>query len=323
MNVLAVIYDNRVPNNDRLYEGLARHVAHLEVRRIDGTAARNLREIITSEDAERFDRIVIEIRAKHALAQAEFLRGLPNLVLFEEDTWQNYARFTKNFGFFTTYYAAVQPKRIIHTGFRVAALTRSQGFDSVCLPKGYDGAVLSNDHTRRDIETGFIGRVAHANYVRRRDLLQSLERDGLVTLLRTHSAAEYRQTLNRIRTFVSADVGFGEHMIKNFEAMACGCALIAHSQPEDDEALGLKHGDNVMLYSSEAECRRHIEQLARDPDMATEIGMRGQRLAEQRHDLLDLGGEYAALLATQLGPCQAPEPSRWRIGLEQLKRRFA
>ncbi len=40
---------------------------------------------------------------------------------------------------------------------------------------------------------------------------------------------EYCATLNRIRFFVSADVGMGEYMIKSFEAMACAGRDLAAS----------------------------------------------------------------------------------------------
>ena len=54
MKVLAVIYANRVPNNDRLYEELAKHVAELEVRRVDGAGARHLAALISSRDIAHY-----------------------------------------------------------------------------------------------------------------------------------------------------------------------------------------------------------------------------------------------------------------------------
>ena len=55
--------------------------------------------------------------------------------------------------------------------------------------------------------------------------------------------------LNRIRFFVSADIGMGEYMIKNFEAMACGCVLLAYDQGElENEALGFIDMHNIVLY---------------------------------------------------------------------------
>ncbi len=321
MRVLSVIYDNRVPNNDRLYDELGTWVEHLEVRRVDRDLALNLHKVIDTSDIGHFDRIVIEIRAKHALTQQAFLREVPQLVLFEEDTWQNYAPFSKNEGLFALYYQAVQPKRIIHSGYTVAMRTRALRFDSVFLPKGYDGAALYNQHRTRDINHGFIGRVAHRNYSSRKRILDEMaERIGL-KVLRTHSSTDYLDTLNRIRVFVSPDVGFGEHMIKNFEAMACGCLLVACRQGEDDAMLGFKHMHNVCLFDDLDDCVTQLSQLAKCPDAAAQIARRGQRLVERGHEHALLAKRYAELLAEPLGKvCQAPLPSRTDYLMQHLRR---
>jgi hypothetical protein len=322
MKVLAVIYANRVPDNDRLYEGLAQHVETLEVRRVSGPQARRLDRVISGADIARFDRIVLEIRAKHALAQARFLRTIPQLVLFEEDTWQNYVGFTKNQGLFLHYYRAVQPKRIIHSGFAVAEKTRAFGFDSVCLPKGYDGSRLWNEQRERDIPAAFVGRIAHDNYGTRKALLETVAAERQVALLRTQTPEEYRQTLSRIRVFVSADVGFGEHMIKNFEALACGCVLLAHRQPVDDDALGFRHLENVVLYEGTEDCIRQLDALKGMPGATLDgISAAGQALAEARHEHHVLARRYADLLAPPLAAsCEARLPYPGAGMLQKLRR---
>ncbi len=323
MKVLAVIYANRVPNNDRLYTALEQHVAELEVRRVNGEDARRLSRVIAPQDISHYDRIVLEIRAKHALPQARFLRSIPQLVLFEEDTWQNYVNFTKNRGLFTHYYRCVQPKRIIHSGFTVAARTRELGFDSVCLPKGYDGSVLRNTHVARDISAAFVGRVAHENYGTRKALLEAVNERADVALLRTSTPEEYCSLLNRIKIFVSADVGFGEHMIKNFEAMACGCLLLAHEQPGDDEALGFKHMHNVVLYHDLDSCLARLAELKADDELVARISSAGQALAEANHDHAVLARRYAELLRPPLAAtCEASVPMFGAGLLQKLRRAF-
>lgn len=322
MKVLAVIYANRVPNNDRLYEGLAEHVETLDVRRVSGAQARRLDEVISRADILQFDRIVLEIRAKHALGQARFLRTIPQLVLFEEDTWQNYVGFTKNQGLFVHYYRAVQPKRIIHSGFAVAQKTRAFGFDSVCLPKGYDGSHLWNEHRERDIPAAFVGRIAHDNYGTRKALLETVAAERQVALLRTETSEEYRQTLSRIRVFVSADVGFGEHMIKNFEALACGCVLLAHHQPVDDAALGFRHMENVVLYEGTQDCIHQLDALTAMPGATLDrISAAGEALAQAHHEHLVLARRFADLLAPPLATtCEARLPYPGTGLLQKLRR---
>lgn len=311
MRVLAVTYANRIPNNDRLYESLARFV-DLERLEIDKRQALHLKDTLADHDLLDYDRLLMEVRAKHAMSQWRDLWKLPNLVLYEEDTWQNYARFSKNFGYFTKYYEKSQPCRIIHSGFEVANKTRELGFDSRFLPKGYDAGKLRNISLPRDVELGFIGRLEHENYVHRKKLLFDLAKLEPLQILRTSSDEQYLHTLNRIRYFISADVGFGEHMIKNFEALACGCVLFACRQGKDDIELGLQDMVNVVFYNSIGELRDKLNRLRQDEALTKTIASNGQKLAEAGHDHWVLGARLNELLSSPLQ--MAPQQTLRRGG---------
>ena len=295
MRVLAITYVTRVPNNDRLYESLAQYV-DLQCMKIDRSQAKSLAKTLEAIDLLQFDRVVVELRAKHVISQWRTLWKIPNLVLFEEDTWQNYVEFSKNYGFFVEFFHAAQPSRILHSGWTVSRKTRRLGFDSHFLPKGFDGGALKNLQIERDIEMGFVGRMTHSNYVHRKRFLLDLAETEPLQLLRTESSNEYLNTLNRIKFFISADIEFGEHMIKNFEAMACGCVLFAYRQGEDDGELGLQDMVNVVLYDDKKELLEKLEKLRNDPDLVEQIAQRGQILAAQNHDHWVLGKRYYELL---------------------------
>ncbi|MEM9622220.1 MAG: glycosyltransferase [Pseudomonadota bacterium] len=311
MRVLAITYSTRVPDNSRLYESLGQNV-DLQHMQIDRTQALQLDRTLAAIDLLAFDRVVIELRAKHVMRHWRTLWQIPNLVLFEEDTWQNYASFGKNRNYFTKYFKAAQPSRILHSGFTVARKTRELGYDSCFLPKGFDGGRLRNIGLERDIELGFVGRVKHKNYVPRKKFLEHMHSTAGLQLLRTYSHDEYLNTLNRIRFFISADIEFGEHMIKNFEAMACGCVLFAYRQGEDDQALGLVDMETAVLFSDYDELNSKIAQLRDNPALADSIAAKGQQLAETNHDLWDLGTCYYRLLARPLLPPSEPRLKRWR-----------
>jgi hypothetical protein len=114
----------------------------------------------------------------------------------------------------------------------VSERLRQEGFDAVFVPKGYDQTLLSDQGRERDIELAFVGSTNSVAYSGRKALLDELGQVENLVVTRTKSGEEYCDTLNRIRFFVSADVGMGEYMIKNFEAMACGCVLFAYDQGE-------------------------------------------------------------------------------------------
>ena len=120
-------------------------------------------------------------------------------------------------------------------------------------------------------------------------------------IVRTKSGQDYVDKLNSIRFFVSADIGMGEYMIKNFEAMAAGCVLFGWRQGNgEEEALGFRDMENIVLYSSMEECREKIAQLRVDSALADRIALAGQTLVEQQYSFEALGQKIADALQLPL-----------------------
>jgi len=140
-----------------------------------------------------------------------------------------------------------------------------------------------------------------------------------LALLRTYSHEEYLTTLNRIRFFISADIQFGEHMIKNFEAMACGCVLFAYRQGADDEALGLVDMQTAVLFSDQTELQDKLDKLRNNAQLAEQIAANGQALAQANHDLWHLGTMYYRLLAQPLASASVERMRRWRHAVMHMQ----
>ena len=123
---------------------------------------------------------------------------------------------------------------------------------------------------------GFIGRLKHNVYSRRKAFLESLSQSHGLAVMRTEPGDEYVAMLNRIRFFVSADIGLGEYMQKNFEAMGAGCVVCAWRQGAEDDALGLRDMENIVLYSSRDELLEKIARLKADPAKQAAIQAAGE-----------------------------------------------
>lgn len=272
--------------------------------------ARHLKAFLRGIDLTRYDRILIDLPFKHIHTQAPVLARLPGVLIYEEDACQNYLANSKWQGAFSRFYRQLPAARIVVTGGSVARRLREEGFDVTFMAKGYDAGMLYEEGRERDIELGFIGRTASNAYAGRKELLDSLQACEPLQLLRTAPGDDYRQTLNRIRFFVSADVGLGEYMAKNFEAMACGCVLLAWRQGEEEAALGLEHRRHLMLYSSLEELRSQLAELRGNPQLADALVAAGREFVARHctHDSL------AERLATELArewPPLPPPPARW------------
>ncbi|MCD5994992.1 glycosyltransferase [Pseudomonas sp. CDFA 602] len=317
MKVLLLVQKEQRAILDRLYDGIAAH-CECEVRWLDSAQQRNLRGYFQREvDVARYDRIVFFLRFKQEVRQVGFIRTIPNLVILEHDAYQNYIA-CKYTGKFSAHYRNLPWARVICSGFMVSERLRGEGFDAVFVPKGYDQTLLQWQDRERDIEMAFVGSTNSVAYSGRKALLDELGRVEPLLVTRTKSGKEYCDTLNRIRFFVSADVGMGEYMIKNFEAMACGCVLFAFDQGADENrALGFVDMHNIVLYRDIPELRQKLDQLRKDDALAADISRNGQILVEERFTFHALGRSIVEHMVAPLRPMPA---ARW---IDRIRSRWA
>jgi hypothetical protein len=320
MRVLVLTAAQRLPDLSTLYSELAQQHS-LEVLRLEKKSQRNLRKALAHLDLASFERIVLDLPFKNVYRQTRYLARLNGLLVYDEDACQNYLSNSRWYGVFSQFYRRLPQARILVTGASVAARLQAEGFAVSFAPKGYDPARQflqpeSGDLTLREIELGFIGRTASAAYAGRKELLEQLAASEPLQLLRTEPGEAYRQMLNRIRLFISADVGLGEYMAKNFEAMACGCVLLAWRQGSEEPAIGLRDGEHLLLYSNLAELREHIAALRHDPVRAQRIADAGRAFVESHLSYAHLAARMAALLA-EPWPVVAPLTG-WRALCQRL-----
>lgn len=300
MRVLLLVQKEQRVILDRLYAGIEGY-SDCDTRWLTSDEQSDLRKFFKSSiRVGEYDRIVLFLRFKKELRQIRFIRTIPNLVILEHDAYQNYIE-CKYKGRFSWYYKKIPWARILSSGATVTKRLQEEGFDAVFVPKGYDQELLVNKELDRDIELGFVGSIKSATYSRRKEFLESLAVKENLLITRTGSGQEYVDTLNRIRFFVSADIGMGEYMIKNFEAMACGCVLFAYDQGEEENtALGFVDMENIVLYKSEADFLEKLKILRIDSKLAQKISVNGQRLANQSYTFSQLGRKVVEAIEAPL-----------------------
>lgn len=305
MNILVLSNHPRARSNHLLWEGLARS-AGVEFHRVSREEQKDLRRLLRRFDLARYDRVVLDLMFRYVSKRPDLLSEVRGLVLYEEDACQNFIAHSQWCGKFTRFYQKLPNARIVCTGHHVAVRLRESGIDAHFVPKGFDSSSLSCLDLNRDIEYGFIGRLGSSVYQERREILERAAADIGLQMLRTAPGAEYCQTLNRIRVFVSADVGLGEYMAKNFEAMSCGCLLLAYRQGAgEEEALGLRDGENVLLYGSHDELREKAAWIGANAQAAQEIASRGMACANECFDYGALSGRLFSVMSADM-PAVAP-----------------
>ncbi len=303
MRVLFLVQAEQRAILDRFYEGIAGACESCDIRWLSSAEQDNLRKYFREQiDTSRYDRILFFLRFKKEIRQWQFIRTVPNLVILEHDAYQNYIP-CKYTGKFSAHYRRMPWARIISSGANVAQRLRGEGFDACFVPKGYDQSALQYHEGERDIELAFVGSTKSAAYSGRKALLDELAGVEPLLVTRTNSGQEYSDTLNRIRFFVSADVGMGEYMIKNFEAMACGCVLLAYDQGEvENRALGFVDMENLVLYRTVADLRSKLAVLRSDPALVTRIAGAGRELAVRQYSFAAIGQSVVGAMRSPLRP---------------------
>jgi hypothetical protein len=314
VKTLLLVMDEQRVNLDRLYAGIQAACADCTVVRLSKAQQLHLATTLPALNYREFDRIVIFSRLKRLRPQVGFLRTLPGLVFLEHDACQNYMAHSKYRGAYSAFYKKLPWARVLVSGGAVAARLCAEGIDAVFVSKGYDETLIhSGDSQQRDIHAAFLGSLNHAAYAARSAMLEAIAAQTELLITRTASGAEYAAMLARIRVFVSADVGMDEYMIKNFEAMAAGCVLLAYDQgAAENTALGFVDGNNIVLYRSAAEAVAKIEQLRADPQWAAALADAGRRLVQENYTFTAVGRDLAGAIEAPLRAWPGLTPlQRW------------
>ena len=303
MKMLLLTTSGQLQDNS-LRDRLLAEACELTAVHLTGRQQKRLWWHLRGLDFARYDAVLANLQIKRFRRQLRFMRRIPNLFCYELDACQNYIPSSKWHGAYAEFFGRRLPSAtVLCTGFNVARKLAAEGVNARYVPKGYDHERVRTLETQRerDVALGFIGRLEHPVYAERRAFLEDLRASHGLQLLRTDPGPGYVEALNRIRFFVSADIGLGEYMAKNFEAMGAGCLVCAYRQGGgEEEALGLVDMQNILLYSSKEELLGKLAALAKDPGKQAKIQQAGMAHAREH---LSFAAQTKAILS-----CMTAQP---------------
>jgi len=309
LKVLALVTKERLPNNDVMYEALADYV-DLEIIKVSRKDQKdNLSKVLKKISFEKYERVLFDLLFKRIYKCKNLIRKINNLVVLDEDTNLNYNPASKNYKKFSKFYTKVNQATVLSSGFGTTRKLIGEGVNAVYFPKGYDEKIISFENKSRDIELGFIGRTKSKVYSERLNMLESFQERAGLQFLRTEPGDAYRNMMNRIRFFISADVGLNEYMIKNFEAMACGCIVFSYKQGEEEAGLNLRDMENIVLYSTIDEALEKLEYLRNHPDKASDIQKNSLEFVKNNHSYSVLARKLYEIL--QVPPKEVQSNDGW------------
>lgn len=259
---------------------------------------KKLKPFIKNNNLQEVDVVILDIPFKYLYKQSRQVNKLKKIWIYEEDACQNFLPHSKWYKKFSQFYKKLNNASIISTGNFVSQRMNELGYACHFLPKGFNSNTLYQlDSAIRNIPLGFIGTLHSNVYIERKKTLETLSEKLGLQCFRTQSIDEYRDKLNDMKIFFSADIGLEEYMCKNFEAMACGCVLVAYRQGNgEEEALGLKDMENCVLYSSIEEAITKIQALLSNDQQLETISTAGREHALQNFDYTKLGKQLTHIM---------------------------
>lgn len=277
---------------------------------LDEQARQRLDKIIPIDSLRGYDVIVFDLPFRQLYSQASFLQQIKNAVFYEEDACQNFIPASRWYKKFSRFYRRLNSPWVISTGHAVSAKLHAEGINTFCVSKGYAEQDIFPLDQQRTIPLVFIGRTRSRVYKQRQNMLAEVSKTLDLSIMRTTNFAEYVELLQRIGIFFSADIGLGEYMAKNFEAMGAGCLLVAFRQQQGEEdALGLVDGKNVLLYDTAAEAIVKCQWALANPELAAEIALAGQCHAQRYFTHTAIGEKIADVLERIPPPELVAKPS--------------
>jgi hypothetical protein len=290
----------RRPIIDGLFNGLSDSF-QLRFEKIDTRNFANFSAIARTFTFESHDHILIDLPHRYLRKQAKHIKPfVDRLYIYEEDACQNFMPDSSWYGDFSYLYRQLPGIKIIHTGHHISKQLANENVNSFFIPKGFDSNLIYQQDKLRDIPLAFIGTFLSNTYHERYRLISYMQNHSGLKVLRTNPGKEYCDTLNRIQTFFSADCGIGEYMAKNFEAMAAGCLLIAYQQGcGEEEALGLKHKENVLLYKSKEQALELLDWVKNNPHKAQTVADNGHQYATDNFSFDALSKKLAQVILGQ------------------------
>jgi len=284
LKILIISREVRSRSFDTLFDGLSQ-IFDTDVVKLSKGQIQSFDATLEQMDFRSYERVLIDVPLRRIGKNYRALKKVPGLILYEEDACQELVPRSEYYRRFSKIYKKIGCCKVVVTSYYLQRFFLAQGLDVAVVPKAYDDGLLKDLNVTRDIEVGFIGRVKNKVYRKRSRFLKELNKAFDISIMKTEPGEEYLQALNRIKIFVSADIGYEEYMAKNFEAMACGCLLLAKRQTEEEASLGLLDGVNVVLYDDFNEARKKLAELLREPDRAQRIAKEGLALVQNKHKL--------------------------------------
>lgn len=315
LKLLIVSRKERSRSFSTLFDGISKQF-DTTVIKLSKDDIKNFFETVKSLNCQNYDRVMFDIPLRRIGKNYKILKNISGLILYEEDAYQEFVKRSEYYRKYTRIYREIAEAtgcRLILTGYNIGQRIRETGLDVNVIPKAFDENHLKNLGKDRAIQLGFVGRIKNKIYKERQMFLQILQENRGLSLSKTDPGEEYLHALNDINIFVSADIGLLEYMAKNFEAMGCGCVVLAKRQGGEEESkLGLIHMENIVLYDNYDDAARSIDKLLNDSALLEKIRKNSIALVNENHTLSHRIDEFVNAIAQPIEKAPPKESGFFR-----------
>ena len=293
-------------SNKASYYGLTERLAQL----FDLTSvwltpkqAKHIAKTVGGPELKTYDRVLVQLPLALLLKQSAYLRCIPHLVLLQPDfPSAAQARTTEAEKFFKALDQMPWVRVLVPAGQGSGFLAR-KNIDHGVVPLGFNGLWFKDKGEERPWQAAIVADLENPDSKKRRELLFDIKNQNKLQIYDETSGKELADQLNKMGIAVCNDQECSGYRALNFQAMACGAALMTWDRgAEENKANGFEDMVNVMLYRDAKSAQAKLNFLKRHPEELNSIRESGKALAAEQHSNRALAQKLSDYLLKPLKP---------------------
>ena len=265
--------------------------------------AKHIAKTVGGPELKSCDRVVVQLPLPLLLKQAAYLRCIPHLLLVQPDlpnaAESGSAEADK---FFKLMDQMPWCRVLVPAGFGTDMLDK-RNIDHGVVPIGFNGLWFKDKGDERSLHAAIVADLEDPDSKARRGLLFDIKTQNKLQIYDVSAGKELAEQLNKMSIAICSDQDCAGYRALNFQAMACGAALMTWDRgPEENAANGFEDMVNVMLYRDAKSAQAKLNFLKRHPEELNSIRESGKALAAEQHSNRALAQKLSDYLLKPLKP---------------------
>ncbi|MDX1693966.1 MAG: glycosyltransferase [Ketobacteraceae bacterium] len=300
---MKVLWLTLADNKEALYGFTERlsQLYELTCHWLTGKEAKNIARIVGGPQIKGFDRVVVMLPLPLLVKQSAYLRCIPDIVLIQPDLPPAMKAGTGDAEKFLRLLPVMPWVRLLIPAGEGVSRLEKLGVDLGLVPLGLNALWFRDNNENRRYQAAILADPENPPLRERKSLLFDIKTQNKLQIFDIAEGQALVDQLNQAGIVICNDQGCARYRTLNFQAMACGAALMTWDRgARENQWLGFEDMVNVVLYQDARSAQAKINFLKRHGDALDSIRESGKALALEKHSNRALAEKLAEYLVNPL-----------------------